>query len=141
MKVNGFIKKAADQEKTIKNDAPSNSFTFKEFSDIDSSIVEARVVHKKVLLYFTGNFCIYARAMESKIFTDPSIHSVLSEKFVSYAVRVDPETSSGRHHADLQSTMFHANTLPFFVILDEHGKLLRTTAYTVDIAVFMEFLE
>ena len=120
---------------------PPLSFPFRKFSCLDTTILEAQQKHKKVLLYFTGKFCIFARIMETKVFTDSSIQSVLSKDYVAYAIIIDNRSLEGKQNASFQLLQFNANSLPFFALLDERGNTIRTLSFTSDKSAFSDFIK
>ena len=119
----------------------------------------ARKQHKPLLLDFVGHACSNCKEMETNVFTDPEVIRTLRNDFVIAKLYVDdrtklPEsewvTSSvdgkvkkkmGQVNADLQIARFRTNTQPYYVILDENGKMISDPlGHTLDIREFLDFL-
>ena len=117
-------------------------------------------MNKPLFIDFTGHGCVNCREMEANVWVDNKVLNLLKNKYVVVALYVDdklplPEnewvTSTydgkikkniGTKFADLQVTNFGVNAQPFYVLLDNEGKLLvKPRAYDLNIEAFVNFLE
>jgi len=112
------------------------------FFDYDEGMADAKRRHKPVMIDFTGHACVNCRKMEATVWTDEAVFKLLSENFVLIQLYVDDKTSLpdneqytsafshkhvetiGQKWSDLQATKFNSNSQPFYVLLDNKGKLL-----------------
>lgn len=136
---------------THKSDAPVNKkygdlfhapFNLDAFFDYDEGMAYAQKVRKPVLLDFTGHACVNCRKMEADVWTVPMVHEILRDEFVLIQLYVDDKTklpeeehytssfsgkkidTIGKKWSDFQASVFGANSQPFYVLLDNEGKLL-----------------
>lgn len=130
-----------------------------QFEDYDAGMEYAKLHNKPVMVDFTGYGCVNCRKMESAVWTDPQISSIINGDYVLISLYVDekaklPEqikvTENGKERtlrtvgdkwSYLQRTKFGANAQPFYVALDNAGRPL-TSSYTFDESVdhFVDFL-
>ncbi|MEQ9402230.1 MAG: cytochrome c biogenesis protein CcdA [Cyclobacteriaceae bacterium] len=132
----------------------------KGYFDYNQAISCAKEQGKPLFIDFTGHGCVNCREMEQRVWSDPKVLSRLNEKFVIVALYVDDKTeltkndwytssydnkvkkTIGKQNADFQITRFNNNAQPFYVILNEEGKLLvEPKAYDLNIGRFVEFLD
>ncbi len=130
------------------------------YFDYDQALACAKASGKPVFIDFTGHGCVNCREMEARVWSDPAILNRLANDFVVLALYVDdktqlPETdwytseydgkvkkTIGKQNADFQITRFNNNAQPFYVILDQNGKLLvEPSAYDLNINSFAMFLD
>lgn len=57
------------------------SFEMDTFKDLRDDLKEANAAHKRLLLIIEQRGCIYCKQMETQVFPDPAIHSLLSDRF------------------------------------------------------------
>ncbi len=119
----------------------------------------ARKQHKPLLLDFVGHACSNCKEMETNVFTDPRVIKTLRNDFVIAKLYVDDRTKlpesdwvtstvdgkvkkkMGQVNADLQIARFKTNTQPYYVILDDNGKMISDPlGHTLDIREFLDFL-
>ena len=129
------------------------------YFDLDQAKACAQATGKPIFIDFTGHGCVNCREMEARVWSDPRILQRLRDDFVLVALYVDDKTelpesmwytskydgklkkTLGKQNADLQITRFANNAQPFYVIMDEKGKLLtKPIAYNLDVATFIDFL-
>ncbi|MCL2413488.1 MAG: thioredoxin family protein, partial [Bacteroidales bacterium] len=128
------------------------------FFDYEEGLAYARETGRPILLDFTGHGCRNCREMESRVWSDPEVLSLLNE-FVIIALYTNDRTvlpeaehftgtdgrlknTIGRQNAYLQITRFGTNTLPYYVVLDSEGNPLRERGVGfVSRDVFIEHLE
>lgn len=112
------------------------------FFDYEQGMNYARILHKPVLLDFTGHACVNCRKMEATVWTDKTVFKQLNENYVLIQLYVDDKTalplneqytsafshkhiqSIGQKWSDLQASRFNSNSQPFYVLLGDDGKLL-----------------
>lgn len=112
------------------------------FFDYDEGMKYARKVHKPVLIDFTGHACVNCRKMEATVWPDQSVFKQLNENYVLIQLYVDDKSALpaneqytsafsqkhiqtiGQKWSDLQAAKFNSNSQPFYVLLNDEGKLL-----------------
>ena len=115
------------------------------------------------MLDFTGINCVNCRKMEGSVWSDPEVMRRLQENFVIASLYVDVHrdvdlqpneqyfskalnkqiTDMGDKNADLQVTVYNANTQPYYFFLDADEKRLVPEGYGYDqnIKKFIELLD
>ena len=131
-----------------------------QFNDFDEGMEYARKVGKPVFLDFTGYGCVNCRKMEAAVWTDPQVAEKLNNEFVLIQLFVDDKTklsdaesaslssqygqrmrTVGQKWSYLQNSKFGANAQPFYVILDNEGRLMDGSySYDEDVLHFLRFL-
>jgi thiol:disulfide interchange protein len=111
------------------------------YFDYDEGMAYAAKVHKPVMIDFTGHACVNCRKMEANVWTDKEVYERISQQYVLIQLYVDDKTdlasteqtttaqgklikTIGNKWSDLEASKFQANSQPFYVLLDNHGKLL-----------------
>ena len=82
-------------------------------------LVEAKKLHKPILLTFSASWCQPCQKLETESFSEPEVASLLSLRYVSKIV--DVEQFVGMDVAD----MYKVSEYPITIILDEKGKELE----------------
>ena len=130
-----------------------------DFDDYDEAMAAGARLGKPVLVDFSGYGCVNCRKMEGAVTDKPQVKQFIEENFVTVKLMVDDKTdlpeplvvrenghdvtlyTVGDKWSYLQRHKFNANSQPYYVILDEHGRLLSGPAvYREDIDYFMQFL-
>jgi hypothetical protein len=112
------------------------------FHDYDEGMRYARSQGKPVILDFTGWACVNCRKMEDKVWSDPAVLKRLSNDYVLISLYVDdkmvlPESqqftspstgklirTTGNKWSDLQANVYHTNSQPYYVLIDNNKKIL-----------------
>jgi thiol:disulfide interchange protein DsbD len=129
------------------------------FFDYEQGMAFARSVGKPVFVDITGHGCVNCREMEARVWSDPQVLRLLSERYVIIALYVDDRTrlpqnqwvtdargrtlkSLGRINAELALRRFGTNAQPYYALLDNDGRQLTAPrAYSLDIQAFVDFLQ
>jgi thiol:disulfide interchange protein DsbD len=128
-------------------------------NDYEEGMDRAKKTGKPVLIDFSGFGCVNCRKMETAVWTDPQVKRLLEEQYILVTLMVDDKSklpaplvvvengkkrtlkSVGDKWSYLQRVKFGANAQPFYVILDNEGKLLAPPyAYDEDVAKYVRFL-
>ena len=141
---------------TESSECPHNLTCFKDYEE---GMAYAKQQDKPVMVDFTGWSCVNCRKMEDKVWSDPEVLKTLSEDYVIISLYVDdkkplpePEQfvsasgkkirTTGNKWSDLQRTRYNTNSQPYYVLLDNKGKLLaHPRGYTPDVDTYADFLE
>ena len=125
---------------------------------LEEGLEAARQQNKPVFVDITGHGCVNCREMEQRVWSDPSVLSMLRDKFVLVALYTDDKTSleeadwlttdTGKVLKDLERknsyivrSRFGVNAQPNYVILDNEGKqLVPVRGYNLSIDGFIDFL-
>ena len=130
------------------------------YFDYEQALACAKEQNKPIFVDFTGHGCVNCREMESNVWADPKVLSLLSNDYIVTALYVDDKTTLpkedwyisdydgkkkktvGKKFADLQKAMYGVNAQPFYVLVGPDGRMLTTPrAYDLDIAAFVKFLK
>lgn len=133
------------------------------YFDYDEALGIARKLNKPLMLDFTGINCVNCRKMEGSVWSDPEVMRRLKEDFVIASLYVDVHrdvdlqpneqyyskalgkqiTDMGDKNADLQVSVYNANTQPYYFFLDGNEKRLVAEGYGYDqnIKKFIDLLD
>lgn len=130
------------------------------FHDYEEGMRYAKAQGKPVILDFTGWSCVNCRKMEDNVWSDPKVLKRLSEEYVLISLYVDDKTplpleeqivspttgrkirSTGNKWSDFQARVYNTNSQPYYVLLDNQGKLLaEPKGYTPDVKAYVDFLD
>jgi thioredoxin-related protein len=88
----------------------------------------ASMNHKKVLIDFMADWCIYCKKMDKEVFPNPKVHAVLSEYFYKVKINVeskDQVTFQGKTYTKAQfAQAFGVSGLPTYVFMDSKGNFI-----------------
>ena len=131
-----------------------------EYKDFEAGMRAAAAQHKPVMIDFTGFGCVNCRKMEAAVWTDERVKEHITKDYVLIQLFVDDKTplaepvvvtengqerklrTVGDKWSYLQRVKFGANSQPFYVLLDNEGNPLNTSAaYDEDIDKYIKFLE
>jgi thiol:disulfide interchange protein DsbD len=130
------------------------------YFDYEQALACSKEQNKPIFIDFTGHGCVNCREMESNVWSDPKVLSLLRNDYIITALYVDDKTTLpeedwyisefdgklkktiGKKYADLQKAMFGVNAQPYYVLLNSDGELIaKPRAYDLDISEFVNFLE
>jgi thiol:disulfide interchange protein len=118
------------------------------FNDYQTGLAYAKLVHKSVMLDFTGHACVNCRKMENNVWSDPEVYRIMKNDLVLISLYVDdkrelpknekyttPEgeqiVTIGDKWTNMTITRYNTNTQPLYVLLDSNGKdISPTISYT-----------
>ena len=128
------------------------------FFDLDEAEAYAARVGKPLFIDFTGHGCVNCREMESRVWSDPEVLSILRDDYVICALYSDdkkelPEAdwvttdtgkvlkSLGKINSDLARTRYGANAQPCYILQGRDGQLLAPPrGYDLSVEGFVAFL-
>ena len=114
---------------------------------------------KPVFVDVTGHGCVNCREMEARVWSDPRVMDLLSNRFELVALYVDDKTKLreedwvyasngdvykdvGRANAYIAREKFGVNSQPNYILLDPDGRQIgEPRGYNLDIDGFIEFLK
>ena len=121
------------------------------YFDYAEALAVARKVHKPLMLDFTGINCVNCRKMEGQVWSDREVMKRLKNNFVIVSLYVDVQnvdlqpadqyyskslkkeiTTLGDKNADLQVSIYNANTQPYYFFLDANENRLEPEGYGYD---------
>lgn len=130
------------------------------FHDYEEGMRYAKSQGKPVILDFTGWSCVNCRKMEDNVWSAPKVLKRLSEDYVLISLYVDDKTelpldeqiispttgrkirTTGNNWSDFQARVYQTNSQPYYVLLDNKGKLLaQPKGYTPDVKAYVAFLD
>jgi thiol:disulfide interchange protein len=96
-------------------------------AQIAAALTQASAQHKRVLLVFGANWCIWCHRLHSTIESDAMVSRILSDNFVLVDVDVNRRNGTNRN-ADVITRYGNPVKLgiPVLVVLDSDGKQLCT---------------
>ena len=96
-------------------------------AQVAAALARASAEHKRVLLDFGANWCIWCRRLHATFEADPAVSAALARGFV--VVMVDVNTRNGvKRNAGVNERYGDPirHGIPVLVVLDSDGKLLTT---------------
>lgn len=133
---------------------------YEEFDDYDEGMAYAKQEGKPVFVDFTGYGCVNCRKMEMAVFDTPDVRGILEKDYVIIRLYVDEKkplahpytveengriikiSTYGEKWSYLQRHKFGINSQPFYVLLNNEGKLLtQPRVYDENVAAFVEWLK
>jgi thiol:disulfide interchange protein len=94
---------------------------------IDDALAKARASHRKVLLDFGANWCIWCRRLHHTFQTDAAVRAKLADSYL--IVMIDVNTRDGAWRNTEVDRRYGNPTrlgIPVLVVLDENGRILAT---------------
>jgi len=136
----------------------------KVFHDYDDAIEYARLVEKPLVIDFTGYACVNCRQMESNVWSDTEIKSILKDDVILVSLHVDATkklpkedryetTMAGRVKKVItegdkwmvfQANTYGTNSQPYYVFLDNEENALIENANYQDygtVSLFKDWLK
>ncbi|MGN0188759.1 MAG: thioredoxin family protein, partial [Candidatus Cryptobacteroides sp.] len=125
---------------------------------LEEGLRAAKEADKPVFLDITGHGCVNCREMESRVWSDPQVLSILRNEYVLVALYTDDKqklepkdwitTSNGevlktlgRANSYLARERFGVNAQPNYIILDPLGEqIIPARGYDLSVPGFVEFL-
>mgnify|MGYP003624518532 CR=1 FL=1 len=130
------------------------------YFDMDEAKAAAKAQNKPLFIDFTGWGCVNCRKMEADVWSHPEVLRRLRDDYVIVAMYVDDKTklpkeewivsnydgktkkTLGKKNANYQIEKYNINAQPYYVLLDNEGKILHTPrAYDLDVDAFVKFLD
>ena len=127
---------------------------------LEEGLEAAQKAGKPVFVDVTGHGCVNCREMESRVWSDPTVYSMLSNDYVIVALYsddkqkldkedwvVDAETGKvykdlGRANSYTARTLWNVNAQPNYVLLSPDGDMLvPVRGYDLSIDGFVAFLQ
>ena len=127
---------------------------------LEEGLEAAKEAGKPVFVDVTGHGCVNCREMESRVWSDPTVYSMLSNDYVIVALYsddkqkldkedwvTDAETGKvykdlGRANSYLARTLWNVNAQPNYVLLSPDGEVLvPVRGYDLSIDGFVSFLQ
>jgi thiol:disulfide interchange protein len=96
-------------------------------AQVTAALARATAEHKRVLLDFGANWCIWCRRLHSTFETDPAVSRALNQGFV--VVMIDVNTRKGEKRNAAVNEKYGdpiVHGIPVLVVLDSDGKQLTT---------------
>ena len=146
-----------------KSEEKTNTLEADVINDYERAMKLSDSLHKPLLIDFTGWACVNCRKMEENVWNQPEVNSYIKENYILVSLYVDDRkklpigerntyTTKDNNkkeiitHGDKWSTFeaenFSQVSQPFYVILDNQGKLLNyPVGYTPDIKEYLDWLK
>ncbi|MCD8313204.1 MAG: thioredoxin family protein [Bacteroidales bacterium] len=128
------------------------------YFDLEEALEAAKAVGKPVFVDITGHGCVNCREMESRVWSDPEVLSILANDYIVVALYTDDKqklekedwlttesgdvlTQLGRKNSYIARTLFGVNAQPNYVLLSPEGRQLAPVrGYNLDVKDFVKFL-
>ena len=127
---------------------------------LEEGLEAAKEAGKPVFVDVTGHGCVNCREMESRVWSDPTVYSMLQNDFVIVALYSDDkqkldkedwvtDAETGKVYKDLgransytARTLWNVNAQPNYVLLSPEGEMLvPVRGYDLSIDGFVSFLQ
>jgi len=140
------------------NELVINNFYLPSFTNYDEAVACSRKSKRPLLVYFNGKYCVTCRKMESTVFGYDMVRDEL-RNYILADISCDDETALpvkeqhyskalnkqlktiGDKNADIQMTKYEVDSQPYFVIVDNKGKVIDHKTYTPDWMEYFNFLK
>ena len=135
-------------------------FGLTAYFDLEEGMAAAKILHRPLMLDFTGHSCANCRKMEEEVWSNPDVLKRIKENFVLVSLYVDekeelPEVEQyidkngskivtvGDKNLDYESKKFDLNAQPLYMFLDLKGNALsdKKYGYDADIQKFINHLD
>ena len=100
----------------------------------------ARQENKLVLVDFTGYACTNCHWMKANIFPRPEVAAALKD-FVLVELYTDGTDRASEENQRLEDQKFSTVALPYYVLLDQNEKVIKTLGSTTNSQKFLAFLK
>ena len=129
------------------------------YFSLEEGLEAAKEAGKPVFVDVTGHGCVNCREMESRVWSDPTVLSMLKNDFVIVALYTDDkqkldkdewvtDEETGKVYKDLgransytARTLWDVNAQPNYILLSPDGKMLvPVRGYDLSISGFVDFL-
>lgn len=133
---------------------------FSPFFDYDEALAYAKKVGKPLLIDFTGHACVNCRKMEANVWVDERVAKVINNDFVLVQLYVDDKTdlpdnevfqtpsgkkitTIGKKWSYLQTSMFKANSQPYYVLLNQETQqpIVTPKGADYDVQSYLNYLK
>lgn len=140
------------------NDLIISNFYLPGFTNYEAAVTCARKSKRPLLLYFNAKNCASCRTMEGIVFNydmvrgemrnyiladiscDDTTELSLKEQHYSKVLQKQLKTK-GDNNLNIELEKYGADTQPYFVIVDNKGKIIDHRAYTPDWMEYFHFLK
>lgn len=135
-------------------------FGLTAYFDLEEGMAAARIMHKPVMLDFTGHSCANCRKMEEQVWKQQEVLQRIKENFVLISLYVDESTTLpeaeqitnakgekiitvGDRNLDYEVSKFGFNAQPLYAFLDLKGNPLSNIkyGYNSDVQKFIDHLD
>lgn len=135
-------------------------FGLTAYFDLEEGMAAAKILHKPLMLDFTGHSCANCRKMEEEVWSNPEVLKRIKENFVLVSLYVDESTelpaaeqyinkqgekvvTVGNKNLDYEVTKFDLNAQPLYMFLDLNGNALsdKKYGYDADVQKFINHLD
>ncbi|MFV5695458.1 cytochrome c biogenesis protein CcdA [Flavobacterium sp. LB3P122] len=128
------------------------------FDDYEKGLAYARIIHKPIMLDFTGYACVNCRKMENNVWSDARVFSILNNDVVLISLYVDDKRelpknehtiskttgaeieTIGDKWTDFMISKYKTNTQPLYVLTDLEGNNLNETIPTISYVGVEEYV-
>jgi cytochrome c biogenesis protein CcdA/thioredoxin-related protein len=124
-------------------------YGLKAYFDLDEGIAAAKILHKPIMLDFTGYSCANCRKMEAQVWADPEVLNRINENFILISLYVDEPTvlpaeeqytnskgenikTIGDKNLDYEISKFGFNAQPLYMFIDAGQQALSDIKYGYD---------
>ena len=163
-KNNLSLEEISKRKEELKEKREMGPQRIKVFHDYDDAIEYARLVKKPLVIDFTGYACVNCRQMESNVWSDTEIKSILKDDVILVSLHVDATkklpkedryetTMAGRVKKVVtegdkwmvfQANTYGTNSQPYYVFLDNEENALIENANYQDygtVSLFKDWLK
>ncbi|MDI9357430.1 MAG: cytochrome c biogenesis protein CcdA [Phycisphaerales bacterium] len=135
-------------------------FGLTAYFDLDEGLRAAKVLHKPIMLDFTGHSCANCRKMEAEVWSDPAVLSTIKDDFILVSLYVDESQelpvaeqytnkrgdrieTVGQKNLDYEITKFGFNAQPLYMFINADAALLsnKKYGYNPSVQIFLDHLK
>ncbi len=124
-------------------------FGLTAYFDLEEGMATAKILHKPLMVDFTGHSCANCRKMEEEVWSNPEVLKRMKENFILVSLYVDEKeelplaeqytnkkgekiVTVGEKNLDYESQKFNLNAQPLYMFLDLKGNALSNKKYGYD---------
>jgi thioredoxin-related protein len=119
---------------------------FRQMASWQEVTIAAKTEERPILIDFHATWCMPCKQMETSVYTDSAISTLLSGQYVAIKVQTDSTKADDQQirlwyrDAAILVQKYQVNAYPTFLIISSDGKLLHRFSGGMDKQAFLDFL-
>jgi thiol:disulfide interchange protein len=101
-------------------------------TDYTAAQAESKTAGKPLFVYFTASWCGPCQSLKSTTWADRGVARALESKYIPVKLDVDDNPALAER--------YHTDGIPYFLVFDGAGNVVKTTTGALDASEFLEWL-